>query len=296
MEETALLESKELSFEFFPAQTDQAMQRLTATARSLAALHPAFCSVTFGAGGSEQSRTLQTVSLLKSTIDMDIVPHISCVGATRHSLCELLRRYQEHGFQRLVVLRGDVPEAHASQKTELPYARDLLALIHAEFAGVFDVSVACYPESHPESAHADEDFEFFRQKVEVGADRAITQYFYNIEAYACFMERVQQANIRIPIIPGIMPIHSFEGLQRFSQRCGADLPRWLVKELMVYQDDPASLRLKGIEIVTRLCERLLSMDAPGLHFYTLNQAEVTSALVENCRDLGFQLGSAVSRI
>jgi len=278
---------REFSFEFFPPKTDQGLAQLSVVAQSLSTFDPAYCSVTFGAGGSVQSRTQETVAALQSTISVAVVPHISCVGGTCDVIRAILRQYQDQGVNRLVVLRGDLPQEQAAPQAELPFARDLVAFIRAEFADAFDISVACYPESHPESDHAQADFDFFRQKVEAGANRAITQYFYNIEAYERFLERVQQANLQLPIVPGIMPIHNLESLQRFSRRCGADLPQWLLKELAVYQDDVASMRLKGIEIVTRLCDQLLQLGAPGLHFYTLNQTDATTAIIKNCHSLGY---------
>ncbi len=279
---------RELSFEFYPPKTEKGLLVLLQVAQSLALLDPAYCSVTFGAGGSTQFKTAETVLALQQKVTAPIVPHISCVNNTPEQLLMMLDQHKHNQVRRLVVLRGDEPANSPSSTKDLAHAVDLVELIRQRYADYFDIAVACYPEGHPQASDLEKDFSYFVDKVKAGANRAITQYFYNIEAYERFMERCTRAGLTIPIIPGIMPIQNLENLQRFSDRCGADLPRWLWQELSVYKEQPESMRKKAIEIVTRLSERLLQAGAPGLHFYTLNHAAMTTEIVKNCRSLGYQ--------
>ena len=268
------------SFELFPPKTEKGTARLHDTVTTLNAHHPAFFSVTYGAGGSTQSNTFATVDWVREQ-GISIAPHLSCVGSTREEILEILTRYEAQGIDRLVALRGDLPSgAGAGSMGELNHANELVALIREHFAETFHVEVAAYPEMHPQAANFDKDLENFKRKVDAGADSAITQYFYNADAYASFIDACTRCDIKIPIVPGIMPITNFSNLVRFSDACGAEIPRWLRKRLEAYGDDIDSIRSLGTEVVTKLCQQLLDMGAPGLHFYTMNQAEPTLAIWE----------------
>lgn len=268
------------SFELFPPKTEKGTARLHDTVTMLNAHHPAFFSVTYGAGGSTQSNTFATVDWVREQ-GISIAPHLSCVGSTREEILEILARYEAQGIDRLVALRGDLPSgAGAGSMGELNHANELVALIREQFGETFHVEVAAYPEMHPQAANFDKDLENFKRKVDAGADSAITQYFYNADAYASFIDACTRYDIRIPIVPGIMPITNFSNLVRFSDACGAEIPRWLRKRLEAYGDDIDSIRSLGTEVVTKLCQQLLDMGAPGLHFYTMNQAEPTLAIWE----------------
>ena len=268
------------SFELFPPKTEKGTARLHDTVTTLNAHHPAFFSVTYGAGGSTQSNTFATVDWVREQ-GISIAPHLSCVGSTREEILEILTRYEAQGIDRLVALRGDLPSgAGAGSMGELNHANELVALIREQFGETFHVEVAAYPEMHPQAANFDKDLENFKRKVDAGADSAITQYFYNADAYASFIDACTRYDIKIPIVPGIMPITNFSNLVRFSDACGAEIPRWLRKRLEAYGDDIDSIRSLGAEVVTKLCQQLLDMGAPGLHFYTMNQAEPTLAIWE----------------
>jgi methylenetetrahydrofolate reductase (NADPH) len=266
--------SKIFSCEFFPPNTEAGMEKLLNTRKNLDEhLHPAFYSVTFGAGGSNRDRTLETVDQL-SEGQVSVAPHISCVGSSREQIRSLLDHYISKDVTRLVTLRGDIP-AEGPGANDFKHANELVEFIRQETGNHFHIEVAAYPEYHPESATPMADFEYFKRKIEAGADSAITQYFYNIDAYTNFMEKCARANLDAPVVPGIMPITNFKGLVRFSDNCGAEIPRWIRKQLEAYQDDNDSLVAFGTDVVTSLCSRLLSSGAPGLHFYTLNQSQAT---------------------
>ncbi len=264
------------SLEFFPPRTPEGIEKLRATRRQLAQLKPAFCSVTFGAGGSTREGTLATVLEFRAD-DLEGVPHLSCIGGTRESIRDVLAQYRGHGIRHLVALRGDLPSG-AGEAGEFRYASELVAFIRQETGNWFHIDVAAYPEYHPQARSAQEDLAAFRRKVEAGADSAITQYFYNADAYWHFVDACRAAGIDVPIVPGIMPIGSFAKLARFSDACGAEIPRWLRKRLEGYGDDVASIRAFGLDVVTELCDGLLARGAPGLHFYTLNLASLTTTI------------------
>lgn len=264
------------SFEFFPPQTPEGVEKLRVARRQLAQLKPKFFSVTYGAGGSSRDRTLETVLEIRSE-GLEAVPHISCIASTREGLRATLEQYRSHGIRHIVALRGDLPSGLA-QAGEFRYANELVEFIHEEFGAEFLIEVAAYPEYHPQAASPREDMLNFKRKVEAGANSAITQYFYNADAYFRFVDECEALGIDLPIVPGIMPIGKFSQLARFSDACGAEIPRWIRKKLESFGDDSASVRAFGLDVVTDLCERLLSAGAPGLHFYTLNQAGLSSAL------------------
>lgn len=268
------------SCEFFPPRTEAGMEKLLGTQQTLTdIIQPEYFSVTFGAGGSTRDSTLETVKKLQAT-GADITPHISCIGSTKNQLSQLLETYKNLGINRLVTLRGDLPEA-GSTTGDLAYANELVSFIREQTGDHFTLEVAAYPEYHPESASPKTDFDYFRKKVDAGADGAITQYFYNIDAYLRFIDKCHQVNINIPITPGIMPITSFENLTRFSDACGSEIPRWIRKQLEAYADDKESLLDFGQDVVSSLCQQLLENDAPGLHFYTLNQTASTIGICKN---------------
>lgn len=261
------------SCEFFPPRTDVGMEKLIATHQKLNdVMNPAFFSVTFGAGGTTRDRTMETVKQLRSDSSQIIVPHISCMGSSKQQLSELLDEYIKLGINRLVTLRGDIPE-EGSPDNELSHASELVSFIREKTGDHFHIEVAAYPEYHPESASPDEDFNHFLNKARAGANSAITQYFYNVDAYTHFVDKCMQNELGIPIVPGIMPITNYANLIRFSDRCGAEIPRWIRKQLAAYENDVDSLRAFGTDVVVQLCSQLLEAGAPGLHFYTLNQSD-----------------------
>jgi methylenetetrahydrofolate reductase (NADPH) len=264
------------SFELFPPQTPEGLEKLRTTRRQLSQLKPAYFSVTFGAGGTTRDRTLG-VALEIQAEGQQVAPHISCVASTKASIREMLQRYRDAGIERIVALRGDLPSGMADAG-EFRYASELVAFVRAEFGKAFHIEVACYPEYHPQARTAQDDLVNFKRKVEAGADTAITQYFYNQDAYFAFVDDCEAAGITIPIVPGIMPINRFSQLARFSDACGAEIPRWIRRKLEGFGDDTASIRSFGLDVVTNLCDRLLRGGAPGLHFYTLNQAGPTSTI------------------
>lgn len=271
-----------ISFEFFPPKTEAGAVKLRGVHATLASLHPEYFSVTYGAGGSTRERSLGTVLELKAAAAIDVAPHLSCIGDSRESLGLLLDQFRGSGIRRIVALRGDLPSGQVGLG-ELPYAADLVRFIRERHGEYFHIEVAAYPEIHPQSESYEHELRYFAAKIQAGADRAITQYFYNVDAYFHFVDRLSRQGIDIPVIPGIMPITHFSNLQRFSDACGAEIPRWLRKQLSAYGDDSAAILALGEEVVTRLCEKLIAGGAPALHFYTMNQAEPTLAL---CRNLG----------
>lgn len=258
------------SFEFFPPKTPEGMEKLRATREKLAVLKPKFFSVTFGAGGSTRDRTLETVLEIQQQ-GYEAAPHLSCIGATRDDIRAILKTYKENGIRRIVALRGDLPPGMA-EPGELRYAGELVAFIRAETGDTFHLEVAAYPEIHPQAKSAQDDLKNFASKVKAGADSAITQYFFNADAYFRFVDEAHALGVGIPIVPGIMPIGNFSQLARFSDACGADIPRWIRKRMEGYGDDADSIRAFGLDVVTDMCQRLMAGGAPGLHFYTLNQA------------------------
>jgi methylenetetrahydrofolate reductase (NADPH) len=265
-----------LSLEFFPPRTPEGVAKLRAARRQLAQLKPAFCSVTFGAGGSTREGTLATVLEFRAE-GLNGVPHLSCIGGTRASVREVLAQYRSHGIRHLVALRGDLPSG-VGEPGEFRYASELVAFIRQETGDWFHIDVAAYPEYHPQAKSAQDDLLAFKRKVEAGANSAITQYFFNPDAYWHFVDAAHAAGVAIPIVPGIMPIGSFARLARFSDACGAEIPRWIRRKLEGYGDDVASIRAFGLDAVTELCDRLLARGAPGLHFYTLNVASLTTTI------------------
>ncbi len=259
------------SFEFFPPKSEEAAEKLRAVRAQLAQVSPAFFSVTFGAGGSTKEGTWNTV-LEMHNAGLPVAPHISCMGTSRAQVAQLLHGYRDLGVRRLVALRGDMPSGAAGGAGDFQYANELVAFIRAETGHWFHVEVAAYPEYHPQSRSPAEDLANFLRKVRAGADSAITQYFYNAEAYFGFVEEARRAGCAVPIVPGIMPITNFAQLARFSDACGAEIPRWIRLKLASFADDRASIQAFGLDVVAALCERLLAAGAPGLHFYTMNQA------------------------
>lgn len=270
------------SCEFFPPKTDIGMEKLQLVQRQLQEdMQPAFFSVTFGAGGSTRDRTLETVSTLAANNNACIVPHISCIGSSKADIQALLDTYIENGVTRLVTLRGDMPRTNDVDKklsVDFSHADELVSFIREHSGNHFHIEVAAYPEYHPESTSPQSDFDFFVKKVKAGANSAITQYFYNIDAYLRFVDKCDKAGLGIPVVAGIMPITNYASLVRFSDACGAEIPRWIRLQLEAYQDDVESLKEFGRDVVSELCLRLLEQGAPGLHFYTLNQADATLAI------------------
>ncbi|WP_334131822.1 methylenetetrahydrofolate reductase [NAD(P)H] [Silanimonas lenta] len=271
-----------LSFEFFPPKTDEQRQQLDRTVAKLKAFSPRFVSVTFGAGGSTLSYTPETVRHLREVHGLDAAPHLSCMGGTRAELLELLERYHAMGCTRLVALRGDLPSGMGGLG-ELRHAADLVRLVREAFGDAFHIEVGAYPEVHPQAEDAVADLGHFVAKMAAGADGAITQYFYNADAYFRFVDAARAAGVTQPIVPGIMPISNFTQLRRFSESCGAEIPRWLGKRLAAFGDDVEGLRAYAADVVAALCRRLLEGGAPELHFYTLNLARPTLAVLERLR-------------
>jgi methylenetetrahydrofolate reductase (NADPH) len=267
------------SFEFFPPKTAEGIANLREARKSLAQFKPEFFSVTFGAGGSTRDRTMDTVFEIQDE-GYAAAPHISCISSSKEEIRELLSAYQAKGIKRLVTLRGDVPSGEVSAG-DFKYANELVTFIRQETGDWFHIEVAAYPEFHPEAQSAAKDIANFKRKVEAGANSAITQYFYNADAYFRFLEACEQENIVVPIVPGIMPIYNYTQLARFSGVCGAEIPRWLRLRLEAYGDDMASLRAYGADVVTEMCHRLIASGVKNMHFYTLNQAGTISKIIQN---------------
>ena len=274
-----VLEKTRYSFEFFPPKTNEGVANLRETRKQLAQFNPEFYSVTFGAGGSTRDRTMEAVQEIQAE-GFDAAPHISCISSTKEEIRELLDTYQRHGMRRLVALRGDIPSGEVSTG-DFKYANELVEYIRKTTGDWFHIEVAAYPEMHPEAHSATLDLSHFKAKVDAGANSAITQYFYNADAYFHFVDRCIKAGITIPIIPGIMPINNFTQLARFSNICGAEIPRWLRLRLEEFGDDLPSLRALGIDVVSELCEVLITWGVPSLHFYTLNQAATITTIINN---------------
>lgn len=264
------------SFEFFPPRTAAGKDKLRATWEQLGQLKPKFFSVTFGAGGSTQAGTLETVLEIRRA-GFEAAPHLSCVASTKKEIAAILDQYKASGIRHIVALRGDLPSGVA-MAGELRHANELVAFIRETTGDWFHIEVGCYPEYHPQTRWAPDEVANFKRKVDTGANSAITQYFYNAEAYFRFVEDCARAGIGIPIVPGIMPIGNFSQLARFSDACGAEIPRWMRLKFEGFLDDSASIRAFGLDVVTALCEQLLATGAPGLHFYTLNQAALTGEI------------------
>ena len=272
-----------ISFEFFPPQTPEGVEKLTAARQRLSAMKPEFFSVTFGAGGSTQDRTLKTIRQIHAE-GHSATPHLSCVGSTRDNVRALLFAYKDIGIRRIVALRGDLPSGMASIG-EFQYANELVSFIRAQTGEHFHIEVAAYPEFHPQANSAREDMLNFKRKINAGANSAITQYFYNADGYFRFVDECRKLGVTVPIVPGIMPITRFSQLARFSDACGAEIPRWMRKTMEGYGDDNESIQAFGLDVVTQLCEQLITGGAPGLHFYTLNQA---NASLEILNRLGYR--------
>ena len=271
----------DISFEFFPPNTPEGLRKLRDVRARLAALSPTFFSVTYGAGGATRDKTLAVVTEIADE-GRDVAPHLSCIGVDSESLAQLLTLYRERGIRRLVALRGDLPSgAGPADAGEFRYASDLVSWIREHTGDHFRIEVAAYPEVHPQARSAAEDMRAFVTKMQAGADAAITQYFYNADAYFRFRDEAARAGVSAPIVPGIMPIGNYVQLARFSDACGAEIPRWIRSRLAGYGDDLESIRAFGLEVVVDLCQRLLSQGAPGLHLYTLNQAYLSERIVSS---------------
>jgi methylenetetrahydrofolate reductase (NADPH) len=266
----------EVSFEFFPPKTPAGQDKLRSTWRALAAFKPRFFSVTFGAGGSTREGTLETVLAIRAE-GLDAAPHLSCVASSREEVAAQLARYRAHDIRHLVALRGDLPSGYAAAG-EFRHANELVAFIRETTGDWFTIDVACYPEYHPQTRNAADEIRNFKNKVDAGANAAITQYFFSADPYFRFVEECRAAGVGIPIVAGIMPILNFSQLARFSDVCGAEIPRWIRFKLESFRDDSASIRAFGLDVVTAMCERLLAGGAPGLHFYTLNQAALSTEI------------------
>lgn len=271
----------EISFEFFPPKTAEGVEKLRETRKELAQFNPEFFSVTFGAGGSTRDRTMETVLEIQRE-GFQAAPHISCISSSKAEISDLLHTYQAQGIWRLVALRGDVPSGEVSAG-DFRYASELVEFIRAETGSHFHIEVAAYPEFHPEAKTPAADLQNLKRKMDAGANSAITQYFYNADAYFRFVDQCDDLGITIPIVPGIMPIYNITQLARFSSICGAEIPRWLKLRLEEYGDDMASLRALGVDVVSELCEVLLVGGAPSLHFYTLNQSAAIAAIINNIK-------------
>jgi methylenetetrahydrofolate reductase (NADPH) len=270
-----------VSLEFFPTKTPEGAEKLRAARQKLYALKPEFCSVTFGAGGSTQEGTLAAVTEIMAE-GVPAAPHLSCIGQTRESIRERLAAYNAAGVKRIVSLRGDLPSGYGLGG-EFRYASDLVAFIRSETGRQFHIEVAAYPETHPQAKSPASDIDAFVAKVEAGADSGITQYFFNADAYLRYVDELARRNVRVPVVPGIMPITNSTQLMRFSDACGAEIPRWIRMRLQSFGDDTASIKAFGLDVVAQLCERLHNAGAPGFHFYTMNQA---TTVLEICRRLG----------
>lgn len=274
-------QERRYSFEFFPAKTEAGHEKLMEVARQLATYAPDFFSCTYGAGGSTRDRTLNTVLQLDGEVKVPTAPHLSCVGDSKAELRELLNLYKNAGIKRIVALRGDLPSGMGMASGELRYANELVEFIRSETGDHFHIEVAAYPEMHPQARNFESDVANFVRKAKAGADSAITQYFFNADSYFYFVERVRKLGVDIPVVPGIMPITNYSKLARFSDACGAEIPRWVRKQLEAYGDDSDSIRAFGEQVITEMCERLLQGGAPGLHFYSMNLAAPSLAIWNN---------------
>ena len=273
--------TKKFSFEFFPARTPEAVVKLETTVERLAKLNPDYFSVTFGAGGSTRESTFETVKNISEKTTIEAAPHISCIGVTTNEILEVLESYRSFGIKKLVALRGDLPSGSAGGYGQLRYANELVEFIRKETGDHFHIEVAAYPEFHPQAANASEDLKNFKRKVDAGTNGAVTQYFYNPDAYFRFVDSCEKLGIDIPIVAGVMPIINCLQLVRFSEACGAEIPRWILKRLQEFGDDRPAIREFGIDVTTELCDHLLSGGAPGIHFYTMNQFAASEAIWNN---------------
>ncbi len=276
-------QERRYSFEFFPTKTEAGHEKLMGVARQLASYNPDFFSCTYGAGGSTRDRTLNTVLQLDGDVGVPTAPHLSCVGDSKDELRSLLSQYKNSGIKRIVALRGDLPSGMGMASGELRYANELVEFIRSETGDHFHIEVAAYPEVHPQARSYEDDLQNFVHKCRAGANSAITQYFFSADCYFYFVERVRKLGVDLPIVPGIMPITNYSKLARFSDACGAEIPRWIRKQLEAYGDDLDSIQAFGEQVVTEMCERLLQGGAPGLHFYTLNQADASLAIWNNLK-------------
>ncbi|VXB00955.1 MULTISPECIES: methylenetetrahydrofolate reductase [NAD(P)H] [unclassified Pseudomonas] len=276
-------QERRYSFEFFPTKTEAGHEKLMDVARQLATYKPDFFSCTYGAGGSTRDRTLNTVLQLDGEIKVPTAPHLSCVGDSKAELRELLNLYKNAGIKRIVALRGDLPSGMGMASGELRYANELVEFIRTETGDHFHIEIAAYPEMHPQARNFEDDIANFVRKAKAGADSAITQYFFNADSYFYFVERVQKLGVDIPVVPGIMPITNYSKLARFSDACGAEIPRWVRKQLEAYGDDADSIRVFGEQVISEMCERLLQGGAPGLHFYSMNLAGPSLAIWNNLK-------------
>ena len=281
-------EGRTFSFEFFPPRTPAAEDRLRKTCAVLAKLHPDFFSVTFGAGGTTRQYTYDTTISLHHRAGIETVPHISCIGSSKADIQHILEQYQQAGVRHIVALRGDLPSG-AVVPGELRYASQLVAFIRQKMGDTFHIEVAAYPEFHPQALSTEADLRYFKCKIDAGANSAITQYFYNPYAYYRFMDNCQKLGISVPVVPGIMPITNCTRLTQFSALCGAEIPRWILKRLQEFGDDKAAIWEFGIDVTTELCADLLQNGAPGLHFYTLNQADASRTIWQHLK-----IGSAAT--
>ena len=268
-----------VSFEFFPPRTEEGVLKLDKTVKTLSEFNPEFFSVTFGAGGSTKTKTLETVLNIKSS-NNHAVPHLSCISASKEDIRKLLNEYKTHEINHLIALRGYNPSGAISHG-DFKYANELISFIREETGEYFHVQVGAYPEYHPEADSADDDLENFKRKIEAGADSAITQFFFNADAYFRFIEECHKRSISVPIIPGIMPIYNIKQLSRFASNCGAEIPRWLRLKLESYDNDIQSLRDYGVDVISELCETLIQYGVPGIHFYTLNESKIVSKIIKN---------------
>jgi methylenetetrahydrofolate reductase (NADPH) len=271
-----MAEKRTYSFEFFPPKTEEGAAKLRHTVQQLGQLKPHFFSVTYGAGGTTREGTLRTVLAIRDA-GFAAAPHLSCVASSREDIRKVIEEYKANGIRHVVALRGDMPSGLAAAG-DFRYASELVAFIREETGDWFHIEVAAYPEYHPQARRAQQDLQAFKAKVDAGADAAITQYFYNPDAYFHFVDEARALGIEVPIVPGIMPINNFSQLARFSDACGAEIPRWMRLKLEGYGDDAASIKAFGMDVVTDLCDKLLAGGAPGLHIYTMNQAGPASTL------------------
>ncbi|VVE86633.1 5,10-methylenetetrahydrofolate reductase [Pandoraea bronchicola] len=276
LDNKTIMTQPSFSFEFFPPKTADGAEKLRATRQQLFPLGPKFVSVTFGAGGSTQQGTLDAVIEIQRE-GVEAAPHLSCVGSTKENIRDILKTYRDNGIRHIVALRGDLPSG-MGEIGEFRYASELVEFIRAETGEWFHIEVAAYPEYHPQAKSPRLDLEHFANKVKAGANAAITQYFFNADAYFRFVEDASRLGVDVPIVPGIMPITNYSQMMRFSEMCGAEVPRWIAKRLEGFGDDREAIRAFGLDVVTALCERLLAGGAPGLHFYTLNAASATKAM------------------
>ena len=271
-----------VSFEFFPPRTEEGDLKLNETIKTLSQFNPEFFSVTFGAGGSTKTKTLETVLSIEAS-NNNGVPHLSCISSSKEDIRSILSEYKSHDIKHLIALRGDNPSGAISHG-DFKYANELISFIREETGEYFHIQAGAYPEYHPEAESATDDLNNFKRKIEAGANSAITQFFFNVDAYFKFIEECQKNSISVPIIPGIMPIYNIKQLSRFSSNCGAEIPRWLRLKLESYGDDIVSLRAFGVDVISELCETLIQYGVPGIHFYTLNESGMISKIINNIKN------------